>query len=584
MRRQATLRLLGLCLGVLACASVAGQEERPIEVLNAETLEGLSLPDGRKVRKLLGNVQLKQDSTILYCDSAYQYEDANMVRAMSRVRIVSPGDEGREVVIRADRIDYDGKTRIAELYDHIVLEDSTRRLYTDRMTYYRSEGRAVYWDGGRLVDDENVLTSRRGTYLTRPRLARFNDQVVLTAPKYNLYADSMHYQTRDKRAIFVTHTEIYGKGKGRRTLMTDRGYYLTRAREALLYQNASYRDTSYTITGDTLFFADTLGYGWARCSVRMVDRDTSIAVFGEWATFQREPDDTTGRGPRRTVVTDNAFLIQKMESDTMTLFADTLVAFDDSTRRIHVLDAFYKVRFAMRGMQGRCDSLHYERLDSIITQYRDPVLWAEENQMTGDTIRIWMKNRQLDSLRVYGDGFMAAREWDTQFNQLQAKQFYGKFKQNQLTWLLGDGNAESIYFEREGDVLKGMIKTLSKQVVLRLRNNQPTKITLIKNADGDYYPIHEVFYEKNELKRFSWRDAERPWRYLQPERMTWPQIKAQRVAQAKAQAKKKADAKAAEKKESEAKPESPKGAEPKPGAKEPATKDGAAKDGKRPQP
>jgi lipopolysaccharide export system protein LptA len=509
---------------------VVAQEETPIEVLNAETLEGLKLPDGRNVRKLLGNVQLKQDSTLMYCDSAYQYEDENRVRAMSRVRIYMPGEEGRTTLIRADRIDYDGKTRIAELYDHIVLEDSTRRLYTDRMTYYRNEGFAKYFNGGRLVDDENVMTSRRGNYTPRIRYARFNDNVVLTAPKYVLTADSMHYQVRDKRAIFVTATLIKGRGKAERTLYTERGYYLTRVREAYLHQNPWYRDTSYTLYGDTLFFADSTGKGWAHCNVEMVNRDTSVTIFGERGTFERQPGDTTGRGPRITRISDHPYMVQRFESDTLTLFADSLIAHDDSSRGIHWLDAYYHTRFAMRGMQGRCDSLHYERVDSIMTLYRDPVLWADENQMTGDTIRIWMKNQQIDSLRIYTNGFMASREGDAHFNQLQAKQFYGKFRDNNLVWLYGEGNAESIFFERQGNTLKSMNQSLSRAVVIRLKNNKPTKISIISNVDGDVYPIQNVFYERNQLKRFSWRESIRPPRYLLPERRTWEQIKAERAA------------------------------------------------------
>ncbi|MEJ7664589.1 MAG: hypothetical protein WKG07_36260 [Hymenobacter sp.] len=45
-------------------------------------------------------------------------------------------------------------------------------------------------------------------------------------------------------------------------------------------------------------------------------------------------------------------------------------------------------------LQGRCDSLTYDRQDSIIYLNRDPVLWQAHNQLTADSMEIRQQARQ----------------------------------------------------------------------------------------------------------------------------------------------------------------------------------------------
>ncbi len=48
--------------------------------------------------------------------------------------------------------------------------------------------------------------------------------------------------------------------------------------------------------------------------------------------------------------------------------------------------------------------------DSTIRMYRDPVLWSEQNQLTGDSIHIMMTNKALDSLVMYNTAFIVSRD------------------------------------------------------------------------------------------------------------------------------------------------------------------------------
>jgi lipopolysaccharide export system protein LptA len=532
-RRNTLVLRFWACLVPLwaACAVAAAQEAPapPIEIINTDltTFDKIdpALNGGKgSVRKLLGNVQVRQDTITLWCDSAYYYKERNLLEAMSRVHI----QLGSSTDLYADRMDYDGNTKIVEVYDNIRLTDGRATLLTNRMTYHRNGRYGYYQNAGTLVDSANRLTSLRGFYYSGDKVSVFKDSVRLYNPDYTLYADSLRYQTESRRAIFVAPTNMYGKKQEH--LYTERGYYLSKTKEVYLYQNPYIQDTSYTIWADTIFYNDPTDRGWAHCNVQMLNKDSTLFIGGERGIFKRRA--------RSSLITENPFLLQIGKDDTLSLFADTLFTQEDTVRYTFDLDllppsgtyllkdlklnkkyqpmrAYRRVRFSMRQMQGKADSLEYERVDSVITFYRDPLLWAEENQVSGDTIRVWMKRQQADSMRVYGNAFVASRENARDFNQIQGDQLYAKFRKNKMYRLLVDGQqSEAIYYTKDNDKLTGMNQTKSKSLLGYFKDGKPYKITLINKPEGVYSPMHEIALKPNRLKRFDWRAGERPLRYL----------------------------------------------------------------------
>ena len=47
-----------------------------------------------------------------------------------------------------------------------------------------------------------------------------------------------------------------------------------------------------------------------------------------------------------------------------------------------------------------CDSVFYSFRDSIFRMYRDPVIWNNENQITGDTILLYTRNKKADKVQA----------------------------------------------------------------------------------------------------------------------------------------------------------------------------------------
>ncbi|TAE50222.1 MAG: hypothetical protein EAZ89_12530 [Bacteroidetes bacterium] len=508
--------ILFLCMpaGLLAQQTTvfqdtSGQSNR-IQILNSDILS-YSVESGVGIQKLIGHVRLKQDSSYFNCDSAYLYEVDNRFEAFSRIKIEMPDS----VFLYGDRVTYDGNTRIAEVYNKIRLLKQKSVLTTNRLTYYRNEDYGYYQGGGKLVDGETVLNSEYGYYYPNRKEAFFKRKVELKNPDYTLYTDTLAYDTETKVARFVTFTRILSEDG---EVETTKGTYDTEAGIVNLFKRSTVKDSTYQITADTLFYTDKGNKGTAQGRVIIEQEDSSLQIRGNYGQFNRETDES--------MLTLDPVAIQTFDDDTLYIFADTLRTYSDTLDH-KMFKAYYHVRFFMNEMQGRADSLMYFYDDSLIYLYGDPVIWSKENQLTGDTIAIWMKNQEADSMWVGGAGFLAAKEDTIGFNQIKGKEFQAKFKDNQISRLHVTGNSESIYFVRDDKdsvnvSYQGMNQALSQEMFIYFEDNEVSRILFLAKPEGTFSPYFEVYGKPNELEGMKWRISEKPDKPVFPDTLPPP--------------------------------------------------------------
>lgn len=117
-----------LLILILSCLKVFGQSGK-IELIQAGSLEG-GEKNGAKYNRLLGNVQLKQKETLLYCDSAHLYRDRNYAEIFSNVRVVQGS-----VTITSATATYDGEQRKAVFLGGVILRDEKMTVNTPSLAY-----------------------------------------------------------------------------------------------------------------------------------------------------------------------------------------------------------------------------------------------------------------------------------------------------------------------------------------------------------------------------------------------------------------------------------------------------------------
>lgn len=191
---------------------------------------------------------------------------------------------------------------------------------------------------------------------------------------------------------------------------------------------------------------------------------------------------------------------------------DSVVAFNPAdTVTTRVIKAYHNVRVFKSNMQAKADSLFYTAADSALRWYKNPILWSQGSQQTGDTIHVFFKNNKIHSFQVLQNGFIVNVETDsTKFNQVKGKLITGFFSNGNVRDVYVDGNAESIYYNRnQKGVYENMSQSVSGRIRFKFDDKELTDITYVKGDEGVTHPIEQLPKETL-LTGFIWKPELRP--------------------------------------------------------------------------
>lgn len=492
-------RLLPLFAAALAGTAALAQPADGggrVEILNADEWSFDRLANG--AQRLRGNVRFKHADAVMRCDSAHLFDDQR-VDAFGRVAV----DQGDTLHAEADRMRYTGKDRIARLEGDVLLRDRTMELRTPALDYDLRARRAHYTGGGRIVDgrDGSVLTSAMGTYLSDQRRFIFGGNVLLEHPDHRIASDTMHYATGSGIASFFGPSTIT---QGGTEISTLGGTYDTRNERARFTRRTAVRSAGRLLEGDSLHYDRRSGQGLAWGHVAITDSSGDLRVLGEEGRYNRLDD--------RTLVTGRAELQLRMGQDTLFVHGDTLFAAPDGAGRR--ITARRGVRFFKADLQGACDTLLYSDADSLIRMHHRPVLWNGTDQITGDTIRIALKDGQAHRLYVLRNAFLLSRVDSSRYDQVTGTVMTGYFDGNALHRLDVEGNARTVYFtreEKEGvEEVFAVNRADCSRIRVRLTEGRISAVVFLDRPDAVLYPIAQAPPEELRMQGAEDRGAERP--------------------------------------------------------------------------
>lgn len=487
--------ILAFLITFFILTNVVAQQKFRVYIEHADSFK-YNAKFGKDIQRLIGNVVIRQDSTLFYCDSAYINEAKNSFEAFSNVHI----KVNDTVDVYSLRMLYDGNTKIAELFDSVKLIDKNTVLTTEHLIYNRITKTARYDVGGRIVNKDNILVSKSGIYFTSTRTFHFRTDVVLTNPDQETYSDTLIYNTNNETAYFLGPTVIRGKES---IIYCENGWYDTKNDLSKLVKRPSISNASQTITADSLYYDNSILFGKAMGNVVIIDTSYKIVLTGKKGEFWDEKG--------LSYVTDSAIAITYDGKDSLFIHADTMWLNFDKERQAKEMRAYYGVRFFRKNLQGKCDSLSYDMKDSIIRLYEKPVIWSGKNQLTADSIAIAVSGNRADSLMMYNTAFIVSKDTIDTFNQIRGKNMVAYFVKNELSKINVVGNAQTVYYVREEDgYLIGVDLAMSSSMTIRIKNSEIQAITYRSSVDEDMFPENELTENETKLKDFSWQKELRP--------------------------------------------------------------------------
>lgn len=488
---------------LLLCFLLAGQvatAQKKVKLKSADRARsGGKGPD--RYERLLGNVILTQSTTTIYCDSAHLYKKKNSVDAYGHVHIV----EGDSIDITASRLEYDGNTKRAKLRNKVVFTKlGTATLYTDNLDFLRPKNLAYYYNGGKLVDSINVLTSTKGYYNTNSNLASFKKNVTVKNPDYTMLADSLQYNSRTKIIYFVTETTVINKDSS--TFVYKQGNYNTQTKDFDAIKGTG-ESEEYTIVGDNYDFDGIRNIGKVRGNVTMTSKKENLKIYGQASDYFRN----TGISK----VYNRAYVAKVTDdNDTLYMTADTLISIDNEDESKKRLLAYHNVKIYKKDMQGIADSLEYRPADSTIYFYNKPILWSQGNQMTADSISMLIQNNTISKVFLVANAFVISQDTLLNFNQVKGRKMTAELANSKINRVLVTGNGESLYFilDDKDKAFMGMNKIICSNMTIRFVDGKVNNLSFYVKPDGLFIPPHELKKEEKTLKGFNWKGNEKPQR------------------------------------------------------------------------
>lgn len=502
-----TMRHIYWLIGCIVLATVpwVATAQTMVYLEHSETLSF----DSRRhleAQLLKGNVRFRHDEAVMYCDSAYFYEKTNSFDAFGHVRF----EQGDTLQGFGDVLYYDGNTKLARLRHNVRLIHRNTILTTDSMNYDRVLDLAYYIQDGTIVDSLNSLRSVWGGYSPSTNEALFRHKVHLENESFTLDADTLIYNTKTNVAQIVCPTTIVYAGET--TILSSNGWYNTASEQSMLLDRSQIiHDDGKQLTGDTIYYDKKIGIGNVFGHMVMKDTVQKMTLKGNYGIMYEKE--------KGGFATDSAQAIDWSQPDFTYIHADTLFTeevpctpdsfYTDTTYRR--MRAYHNVRAYNVDYQIVCDSLTYNGRDSMMTLHHEPVCWSAENQISADTIHIYLHNGKLDYAHGIGSALGIKQEDSICYDQLSGKEMKAFIIDGQVKRVEVSGNAETVFFPRDDDsVYVGVNKSQSSYVTMFLENNKIHHVLFTTITNGTLYPLDQIERKDTYLLGFFWAHQERP--------------------------------------------------------------------------
>ena len=450
-------------------------------------------------QRLSGHVEFEHGGMTLKCDSAVFFEASNSFEAYGNVYML----QGDTLSLTGKRLYYRGDDMMAEVREEVVMKHREQTLYTDSLNYDRLYQMAYYFEGGKLVDGNSVLTSDWGEYHTDTRQSVFNYNVELRDPQFRMVSDTLYYDTGTKWTRVYGPSNIYS---GQNQIYTECGAYNTQSEEMELYDRSVIYGKSSKMVGDSIFYDKQTGEMRAYRNIVYEDTENKYILQGEFCRY----NELTGTG----IAYDNALAKEYSSgADTLYVHADTLRLYSynletDSVYRM--LHGYLHARAYRTDVQAVSDSMVFNSQAHKLSLYRDPIVWNENRQIVGEEIHIYSNDSTIDSVYVCEQALLVEQLDSIHFNQVAGQLMRSYYENGEMKLNCVDGNVYVVNFPLEKDstiIYQNYTETSKLRMYMKDKKMQRLWAPA---STGCFYVAGLAPAERTRLSNFVWFDYIRP--------------------------------------------------------------------------
>ncbi len=426
---------------------------------------------------------------------------------------------------------YRSRSGVFEVADSVVVLSDSLDLYADTLLYLTREERVLFEGPTRIFLEAGEVYCEDGYYDYPSGYASFQRSATMQGDDMSAQADRIDYDARRDSIILTGEAEYtgsdmrasgqeirYNRTSGDGVILGDGvmdsdGQLMRGDRLVFNTLEESFRSTERTrfASKDFDLDADIMNFqqhsedpGYAYGDVQYRDTINDLAIDSDTLLFRQQDEYILAYGNRPVLK------IAQEPGDTLYICADTLWSrlLEDSSR---LLLAYHDVRIYSDDFQGRCDSLSFSDIDSILRFWKAPVLWLDTTQLSADTMSLRLQDGEPDYLYMKRNALLVSLAADPYYQQIRGREIYGAFAQKSLSQVHVIGNAESIYYLQNDDQdYIGVNRSMSAEITMDFVDNQLDRIHWIKQNDLTFSPMEMYQHTSARLDGFHWSYDQRP--------------------------------------------------------------------------
>ncbi len=458
-----------------------------------------------------GNVQFESENTKLFCDSALWFRDSELIRAYGKVQI----NQGDTVNLFCDSLHFDGKTNISKLMGNVRMRDNEYKLVTDSLEFDGNSSKGYYtnWATISRINQDLTLKSIKGYYYSNSKSFFFKDSVHLYSPDYELFSDTLEFQTVDASTHFHGPTQILIDST---EILCQKGVYYTNDGFVQLWKGATINEVNRSFYADSLLYYESTGQGTGFGNVNLYDSTENIQFLSNYLWKSANNDSL--------ILTDNAKVLQFGDPDTLFLKADSIFHYQDTLTELKTSIAINDVNIINGDILIACDSAYFSEKDSILKLHKFPILWSDKSQMTADSITADYVDNEFRKMNLYENAMIVTEHKDSiHFDQIKGKFMTAHLDSGKIQKVYIESNAQTLYFvaetktdsnEIEIEVINGMNLIDCNEIIIYFIKSEIENIAFIDQPTATYYPIDLAPEKEKFLKGFKWEIDRKPKRIL----------------------------------------------------------------------
>ncbi len=503
----------------------------------------------------IGNVRIIQNQTTLFGDKIKYVADRSVAEV--RGKLVELVDKENNK-LRTHYLDYYTKDSLAMFYNggsminkkentieslngfyygklekflfqmNVEMEGDSVLLSADSLVYLANLNRAIFLGKTNAWQGDGFLQAHGGWYDRKNEFFHFTKDAYIKTKDTEIWADTINYNRTTAEAELFNNIQLLDTTQSA-ILFADYATFLQKPFKVLLTNKPSV--ASYTVengVADTLFFtADTIIYRTFLKSE--VDSSTVALSENRYLLSKKDPLGEIYKKKQLDVPLQKRVETSFKErpilpkdtvvpvKDTVVPVRDTLVSATDTTilkaadtTSVKFLYANKNVKFHRNNMQGICDSLLFNSIDSLIRLFKDPVIWTDNKQLSSDSIQVVISGGRIKKTELTSSAFVAIEEDSTHFNQIKSADIVAFFDLGELSRFDAFGGVSILFFFAEDSVLTTMNEKECKAMSATILNKKINIIRYFEGVQSNAYPIYNLEKEKQKLKGFLWLEAKRP--------------------------------------------------------------------------